>query len=718
MALLQVNIDHTSLAFSEIQEGTTPATLTVTFTNSSSPSASIDVDIVALAAPFSIAVGDEAFTLASNGASHGVVVTFTPTAAGSFTEAMEISTPTVGAVFNPAVSAINLSGSAWSNIVNLLDTIVPAGTISVQMEYDSSLGKLVSKGFQGYQGLSPTQNLLQSVSEHVEKVDVKMGVYEYDALTIQLIEDYDVYSQGLWYKIFRGAPLVPITQPGVTGATLKFLITMTEGGTKRFVTYGRVDPQSVKGTEFALTVGENVRGFEMQVVSGLDLLKMIISSALCISCNSHITGAYTTHAYGYASSFVTLSSPTVFIKLMDVIAEAIALSFDQSFSSTDVQLRNEDIQVGNGPGAMISFANAYMCAADMLYSTTKDHTYLGNTLTGTISSTGTSLVGTGTLFTTELAAVSGVNASLMDANGQRMTIASIFDNTHATLTEVPLIALSSSQLQRFYFSDYWGVRFGTALDIVQAICQSFGLVPRYYFGQADGSYLGDGSDRHRIELLTRGRALNFIVPSGNIISSENHPMSPYQTQGVQASFVLGGSGGTSVVPQADTFFVSWGSRGFGNPPASVHVDVNIVSEFSCNPCYQWDGSFLFRGLIYMITSGDMWSANYAQYYDYISAATIGPTITRDGSSDGNKFDPFIQYLADYFWAKFHGQSSYEREYGDVRANDPTAATTTQWNLRPLRRHQITDEIGTRNYYAIEVRKDYFKNRAKVTWFEE
>jgi hypothetical protein len=591
--------------------------ITFTIINSSAPTAAITGSVGSPGGSFTILSGGGAFSLAANGDTKGINIRYAPTVAGPETNSLAI---THDATTPSSPFSYYMQGNSFSPTYQLLDTTVPAGTISIATTLDLSLPQLFSVGFKSAPATTQ-QNLLINMDQHNERVDAKLGQYEYDALQLEFMEDYTVYPQGLWYKIFRDAP----------GKVITFLVTMLEGGVARFVAYGNVDLTGPPDfTEHALTASQNIRTIKFQLISGLDILKNVTASSL-------VTEALTHHVVddGIADGLGYAMSNMHWVLLLDILASAVHLAFSpQTFAQADCQIRNEDIQLGlhdvwaeGFPDQAIPFSHLYMIAA-------------------TIS------------------VIGYVGYSYLDGS----------------------------------YSGSWINSFGTAFDIVQAICFPFGFVPRYFFGQDDGSYLGDGSDRHHIELISRGRAGNLIAPIGVVRDSHYNPTTQYQVNNVRT--ILANN-------SAESVYISNGGEFSGQALPSFQADIDLTSQFD-------EAHAVYEQGLYALPTGfisPMCQANMTSYWDYIAKALVG--LTYMGS-----LRTFLAYLCEYFYRKFHGQSSYVREYGDVRALDATAGTTTQWNLRCLKRTQITDETGIRNYYAIEVDKDYFKNVAKVTWFEE
>ena len=613
-----------SLDFGKVQLGN-HSDLSFNLINSSSPSASISGSVGSPGGDFTVISGGGAFTLTNNGDIHGVTIRYTPSVVGTAAN----SVPITHTATTPS-SPFSFFFSGFGYVYALIDTVVPAGTVSIVMMLDGSLPLYSSVGFKS-SPVSVQQSLLLNMDQHNEKVDVKLGTYEYDALQLEFMEDYTVYSEGLWYKIFHASGTLPI----------RFLVTMSEGGTQRFVIYGSVDVSTPPDfTEYALTASQNIRSVKFQLISGLDILKNVTSAALITEALTHKTTQNS--IYTEPISFAQLGTGPWWVLLIDILASAVKLAFNQSFAQTDVQVRNEDMQFGwhdvwgtGLPDQLTNFASLYLIANDFYDAHYHLYSYL--------------------------------------------------DSSH---------------------SMYWANSLGTAFDVFQAIVFPFGFVPRYYFGQDDGSYKGDGSDRHHIELLSRGRAGNLVSPLGVIRDSHYTPTSQYDVNNVRATFAG---------QPTESRYISNGAEFTGAALAAFQPDIDIQSQFDLGNGTSYGG--IYNQMLYGVPTGiggftGMYQVNRMQYWDYIAKALVGPTY------QASTVAFLMSYLCEYFYRKFHGQSSYQREYGDVRATDLTTSTVTQWNLRCLKRTQITDEYGTRNFYAIEVDKDYFKNVAKVTWFQE
>jgi len=487
----------------------------------------------------------------------------------------------------------------------------------------------------------PTSNLIISMDEQTEKVDVETGLYEYDNFKLEMADDYSFYNSGFWYYLFRYA----------SGYVVKFFILFDEGATDSFITFGNVNSTSVEFKEVALKsnlalANSKIRTVGFEIISGLDLLKNLTTQDLVdyITTSREVVGT----AFIYPAGTIVSGD---FVLLTDVIASMMKLLYDQTFDAGFCQVRGDDIifraiQDG-GVSADITFSDLYMW-------------------------------------------------------GYNGTTTSFLDPTAGS-------------------NDCWIKYYPTAFDLLKAICANFGFVPRYYLGQTNGTYAGDGSDRHRIELLCRGRSGATLTMSGDIISSINKPNSPNTIQTARCSdrifsevvdFFYNSSNNPTTTAISEIFRIT-------TPDPDPYLlsqqqfDFDLISDFSAYNTLTYSTALGRSALYYdvltggnaggFVYGGSFWNYKTGAYEDFFVGSPADVTI-------------FPIALARYYYYKFKGQAQYIREYSDVRSNDGT--TTSQRNTSCLQGIEITDDFETRTFYAIEVKKSYTKNKAQITWFEE
>jgi hypothetical protein len=464
------------------------------------------------------------------------------------------------------------------------------------------------------------------MDEHVEKVDVKMGVYEYDDFTMEFADDYSFYNAGFWYYLFRNT----------AGTNVTMFILLNESGVDSFVSRGNVNPTTVEFNEVALssaylaspssTTAKKIRTVKMSIVSALDLSKGVNIAQLMTEIRLHTS-----------SLTQNLLSAYPYFRLIDVFNSAIVLMFNQTFDASATVLRCSDIIFKDGSTA-VEYTYEYLWA--LAYST------------GGISDSG------------------------------------YFEPTSTT---------------------YWGNIYPTAFEVFESITTPFGIVPRYFYGQADGTYAGDGTDKHRIELLSRGRSGNTITMVGSVIKSTANNYSPYIIGNVIAQRrELSTDNDYFYNASLNPFAVEIQEVNAADQPMFVSFDLNITEDFAVRAT-----DVLFTDQLAVPTGAltypptTLTNTASVSFWDYFTDAIVNVS---------DKTNNMPAATARYYYYKFKGQATYIRDYSDVRST--VDGVTSQANTRCLRRHSITDEFSTRIFYGIEVRKSYTKNTAKITWFEE
>ena len=513
----------------------------------------------------------------------------------------------------------------------------------------------------------PTDGLIISMDDHTEKVDVRIGLYEYDDFNMTFADDYSYYGAGFWYHLFRYSGSSPVM----------FFIRMEEGGVDSFVTYGGVNLATVDFSELAVAnisspaSGAKVRTLSVSILSGLNLLKFIptsniITAALAREVSSSVDFTYTILPPS-PPYFTNINVNLKCVKLSQVVAEIIAAAFSQTYDAATVQVRNEDITFKDYAGADMSWADLYMLTRSA-YAPSNYYGY-------------------------------------MDANSER---------------------------------DYWVNRYPTAFELLQALTMPFGLVPRYFYGDTDGTYNNGtpANNKHRIEMLTRGNCETAVTMTGSVKSSSVKNYSPHIVNNVRASvrsYEFHNNNGTSPVTQtrqdAKMFYntvinpdASQTAELYTDDaqkyPVNVNYDIDIFSDWITryNGNYQYpdvpsDSHVVMMLFSYNAGANRMVPVTAGQWYNYSTHAFVSWTSDNYGTDC-----QFLVALSSYLYNRFKGQAQYSRQYSSVKASD--GSTNSQRNLRALRRHEIVDEYGTRTFYAIEVRKSYVANTAQVVWFEQ
>jgi hypothetical protein len=209
-------------------------------------------------------------------------------------------------------------------------------------------------------------------------------------------------------------------------------------------------------------------------------------------------------------------------------------------------------------------------------------------------------------------------------------------------------------------ADYLGQIFGNALELLRAFSTIFCFVPRYYFGDTNGSYSGSATARHRIELLTRGRIAGTVTPDGGLIESSMRSSDPATS--FQNSFYFSNAVGNES---------NWWD-GAASHYGAVPQWLNPAISFSC-PWYIGQDQGTYDGLWFIVDDGaGAWVyLSDAEWYDY---ATDGWILTDwNATTDGNKYNWLCYAASEYYAHRYPtGKIIFDREYGRLTATTDSA----------------------------------------------
>lgn len=274
---------------------------------------------------------------------------------------------------------------------------------------------------------------------------------------------------------------------------------------------------------------------------------------------------------------------------------------------------------------------------------------------------------------------------------------------------------------------YWLYQYGSCYDLLKAICLEFGWVCRYYEGLADGSWdaVTPSNNIPHLEFVTRGTSFaSFISPEKGISSSVIHSEHVAKKQSFNVSDVQDVDGTYASGSKTDgTTGASWSNNYGAYQLHSGQLQYVSDVKFSIkpNPSEKFDLSVV---LPFVLGSQSPFYQPYAAYRFlwFIAAGTATPFTKLNWYNRGTdgwvEEDTSLQNAVLYYYTnRFSpGRKCFERQYGSLKWTD--GGTTTQANLKPMKRIAINDMLGTSTYYATEVRKDFQNNTSTVLWIEE
>jgi len=606
-------------------------TIQITFENQSSPSISMDVSLSGLTADFAYGTGDDAFTLASNGATRVVDITWTPSAPGIADDTLIIThdAPDPASPWNTALTAQCGKIFTEYSLPDIENN--PAGTMSVFMYLENDVSAPTI----------PDDVRITRIGMLEELVDVEPGVVDIESLEIEAAEDYSTYSEGFWYHVVETNP----------DTDIHFKFILTEDGTDTVYFYGRIKREDIEWPEHYLATDESsaVRTVRMRLVSMLDDLKTL-------SIEGTIVTVLANPIYAGLQQY----------SMQTIIAAILTGMTGQTYNTSYVHVRNSDIRFVDGSANTVYPINACNSGGE-----------------NTESTVDSDVINKGYFF---------VDA----ADDNRL---------------------------------HWTYRYESAFDLLRAICLTFGWTCRYFYGQADGSYAGDSSDKHRLELITRGQSGSTVTPEKGVQESTLLTDSSTRVMGVRVGDLLESSTlieyqtGPSVYAGDPTMNYAWqhaGAESLVAPDASyaytytvspkyAEFDIDLDAEFIVNDVPGSSGSigyyYKYRNLYRHDGAGGVTQLETAGFYDYIAGAWVDGEYTIQNA------------LVKYYTRRFRsGRKTFTRKYGSLRFDD--GSTTSHANIKPMAEITIDDGIVSETYYASEVRKDFTRNEVTVTWIQE
>ena len=243
----------------------------------------------------------------------------------------------------------------------------------------------------------------------------------------------------------------------------------------------------------------------------------------------------------------------------------------------------------------------------------------------------------------------------------------------------------------------WNGRYNNCFEIMTAICMSLGVVPRYYFGDANGVYQGSASDKHTIEILCRGDKTSTVITNTQIIESGAISHSPQKYLNINVKDLA------SVSTQQ--YWAFNGTLNSGAPPQNIEFDLTINQEFSSDTATS-------RGQIYYKYVPGGGGNHFAACIkmEYYNHTTNGWVVVNFGALVNGILEALTKYL---YYRFSSGRREYNRSYSTITWGK-SGYTSSHQHLRILARHEI-DSVA---HYAVDIEKDVMSNRSKIKWIQE
>ena len=236
----------------------------------------------------------------------------------------------------------------------------------------------------------------------------------------------------------------------------------------------------------------------------------------------------------------------------------------------------------------------------------------------------------------------------------------------------------------------WAYQFGSAWDLLVALSRNLLFVPRI-----TGATWGAGAYL-KMECLTRGRSYGystFEAPfESKLITRANAPIHVVYSSHYDTSF------------DSNKKYVIDGVHGDGDLPEHVDADMTFETQFV------HDGEVTFgadKCFEFLYILDDDTTPSYAH------RVTDMQYLNYDGTPS---YDVSYSYLVGYYYNRFAPlKRAYIRSYATMQAT--VGATTSLNQNEVLHTTQINDGASTRDFYAVEVRKNIQKNESTVRWHE-
>ncbi|MBE3139044.1 MAG: hypothetical protein IMZ53_00510 [Thermoplasmata archaeon] len=249
----------------------------------------------------------------------------------------------------------------------------------------------------------------------------------------------------------------------------------------------------------------------------------------------------------------------------------------------------------------------------------------------------------------------------------------------------------------------WYKKYANAYDLLKSFCFSFGVIPRYQFGDADGLISSTSTDnKHRLIFNSRGLTGGTATMVGKLLESTSKPNTARKTTTIYISDVT--------FPTMFYYYLE-GVLDTATPPPFAEFDINRSIDFQAYSAAGVDPRDLavydsVTSTYHLMTKGIKW-------YNYSTSAFVEQSEA--------EIQALAKALAQYLFYRFSDKRvEYTRTYGGIKAT--VSGVSSQRFCKTLMRHVINDGSGNayaeRTFYATEVEKDIFNNKTKVIWVEE
>jgi len=562
---------------------------------------------------------------------------------------------------------------------------LPTGTLTVRLDYADTI-TLTNPG-----SIGPFE-----IGEFAERVEIKSGTIEMPSVQLTVAENYSTHAEGFWFKLFTQS--VDLELP-----TLRFYL--NEGSGDTFLFWGVVDLTTVQTDEMYISGSTYKRPVvRFTIISNLKLLEAIDAAAYIAAVATHavdenllaqvsdlgytVTGG-AAGTYGYRVAVRDTNYEFVWCDELVITDGPTTLDashyIDLSWTGIGGAANYAIYRTQGGPDQGFITAGAGNSFHD------------DGVAAGTVGSTQSQrscrqFVSLADFF--REAVVQGLGSTYVTSLLTLDThdVRPMYDSTSYDVESIYILIkdnYGTASGPDWVYTPYWDTadgeclltRFGSILSLLGHICNHFAYYPRYYYDIA--------TSRHKIELLTRGRAGSTITLDGGLASS---------LQSV-AAYMLPRSIGISRARQDKDIPQEYAYEGI-NEEFDLQFALSFVCYHADSTADDYEYLYYLDDAAGIITGLPM---NGAYFYNYA-------TPDYESVTTGH----ILQRALGLYWYNltYRKRRMYERDYFSIKSSGSHAG------VKVLARTQITDGVDTMTFYANEVRKDITTNTLHIQWFEQ
>lgn len=461
-------------------------------------------------------------------------------------------------------------------------------------------------------------------------IDEVVGQVELENITLRLIEDYSIYSDGFFQTLFN---LID---------KIEMMITYRDGDNERYYIRGNIYSENVFVND--IYIGSKKDSYiELSIVSGLNVMQDYTIAGLWSYCNTNNLPSairYTPNDYIDCMS------------LKELLAATTAYVYNQTYTTSVISIQAKEFNVVG-----LGFA----CIHPFHYEAMRGY-------------------GVTTPYITF-----GAGKTIYPYIDELAIPVWYFDDPQ------------NPQMAPSLESHFYRSRFTNVFEFFKHICNSFMIIPHYYFGDASG-YIDQTwqNNKHRLMIRYRISPAAEVSEPTNLKSSTKSFSSSRTIQSLKVSGIFANTGNPNDNPltvwTADTSYIESYTL---QPEEYLKFDLELTCDFN--------------------TATD-------SYY-YIPFNCLTKTI-RYADSQNNQLAYIVRRVAYY---------NYNTGFLNYTNNFQTTLYELIRSNLMYRRVEITREYGVfddtvtilsqasindKIYHAIEVEHDLLNDTTKVVWIEK